>query len=124
MIEKTETTSDLKSSTQLNLSVFNTLKNMFGDAFLNAVNNHTNSAKENIQRIETALDKNDATELEHAAHSLKGASAQFGATVLSEFATRMEQCGKEEEIEKAKELLDELKVARNDAEELMMQELK
>ena len=124
MIEKNVNTPDSNSKAQLNLSVFNMLKNMFGDSFLGAINNHTNCAKENILRIESALDNNDANELEHFAHSLKGASGQFGAMVLSELAEQMEQYAKEAELENAKELLDEIKTACNVAEELMMQELK
>ena len=97
--------------------------NMFGDTFVDAVQSHTNNAKENVNRIENALDNNNANELEHAAHSLKGASGQFGAVVLSELAKRMEQYGKDAAIDKAKNIFVELKTAREEVENLMMQEI-
>ena len=107
----------------LNLLVFNALKEMFGDAFMDAVNNHTISALENIKQIEIALDKNDANAIELAAHSLKGASGQFGAMVLSKLAAEMEQFGKDAAIDDAKIIFSELKKAREEAEKLMMQEI-
>ncbi len=113
-------TSDNK---QLDLSVFNTLKEMFADKFSFAVDSHTTSAKNNIKRIENALEKGDASELEHAAHSLKGASGQFGAMKLSELAKQMEQFGKDGELEKAKEIIDELKISREEVEKLMLSEM-
>jgi len=108
---------------QLDLSVFNILKEMFGDTFSAAVGSHASSAKDNLKRIENSLEKGDASELEHAAHSLKGASSQFGAMALSELARKMEQFGKDGEIEKAKEIIDELKFSREEVEKLMLNEI-
>ena len=108
---------------QLDLSVFGFLQEIFGDGFAEAVNNHAESAKDNLKRIEEALDNNDANELEHAAHSLKGASGQFGAMILSELARQMEMFGKSGEVEKAKEIIDELKVSIEEVEKLMLNEM-
>ena len=107
---------------QLDLSVFHTLKNMFGNAFVDAVASHTSSAKDNVGKMEEALNNNDANQLEHAAHSLKGASAQFGAMQLSELAQKMEEFGKKSQIEKAKEIIEALKQAREAVEALMQKE--
>ncbi|MCK4863875.1 MAG: response regulator [Gammaproteobacteria bacterium] len=108
---------------QLDLSVFNTLKEMFGDTFSVAVGSHASSAKDNLKRIENAIEKGDASELEHAAHSLKGASGQFGAMRLSKLAEQMEQFGKDAEIEKAKGIIDELKILREEVEKLMLNKM-
>ncbi|MCK4842065.1 MAG: response regulator [Methylococcales bacterium] len=107
----------------LDLTVFNVLKEMFGDAFPNAVDSHTKSAKDNIRRIEDALVQNDMSELEHAAHSLKGASGQFGAMVVSELARQMELFGKNGEIDKAKNIIAELKAAREEVEKRIASEI-
>ena len=112
-----------KVAGKLDLSVFNILKNMFGEAFREAIENHTNSAKENIKRIEKALETSNVDELERAAHSIKGASAQFGASSLSAVSMMMEQLGKEGKLDEAKAMLAELKVAQADAEKLMLQEV-
>lgn len=108
---------------KLDLDVFNVLKSMFGDAFPAAVGSHTTSAKENIVRIDDAIKNNDASELEHAAHSLKGASAQFGALLLSELARQMEMHGKAGEVDSAKIILEDLKASRIEAEEMMAKEI-
>lgn len=109
---------------KLDLSVFNVLKEMFGDGFSTAVESHTRSAKDNIEKIEHALDKSDTSELEHAAHSLKGASGQFGAMELCELAKQMEEFGRGNDIESAKEIFSALKEERKNVEEEMLKELK
>ena len=111
------------ASKHLELPVFNSLKLIFKDAFPAAVQKHTNSAKENIKLIETALKNNDGAELELAAHSLKGASGQFGANQLSELARQMEMFGKDAELDKAKEVFPKLKKEREQAEKEMMNEI-
>ena len=104
----------------LDLSVFNVLKGLFGDAFKNAVENHTNSAKDNIKKIEEALNTADLKELERAAHSLKGAAAQFGAVALTELAKQVEHFAADADIEKAKNLFSQLKTAREKVESEML----
>jgi HPt (histidine-containing phosphotransfer) domain-containing protein len=104
---------------KLDIPVFNALKNIFGDAFKDAVDKHSKSAKKNIQRVEQALEANDANELERAAHSIKGASAQFGASSLSAVSMKIEQLGKEGKLEEAKLFLEKLKIAQADAENEM-----
>jgi len=99
------------------------LKGMFGTEFSGVVDSHTTSAKKNIKRMEDAFENNNASELEHAAHSLKGASAQFGAVTLSELAKQMEQFGKNKEIDKAKAIFSELKSARENVETEMLKEM-
>lgn len=108
---------------ELDLKIFNVLKKMFSDKFPEAVKSHTNSAKENILQIEQAFDENDADKLEHAAHSLKGASGQFGAKVLSELARQIEFLAMENKINEAKEILPEIKLALEKVEILMSKEL-
>ncbi len=107
----------------LDISVFDVLKNMFGDKFHITVDKHINNSKENINSIKNALDNNNAKELEQAAHSLKGTSSQFGAIVLSELAEQMEQFAITIEFEKAKQLFPVLKSEREKLEELMLLEI-
>ena len=108
---------------ELDLAVFDGLKELFAEAFADAVESHTVSGKNNVARIEAAISNGDANELQHAGHSLKGASGQFGAMVLNDLAKKMELFGKDGDIEKAKEILEDLKQARDRAEELMMIEI-
>ena len=114
---------ECKKIENLDLSTFNILKELFGDKFEDAVNSHSISAKENISRIKEAVEKSDLNELVHAAHSLKGASSQFGALALSEIALKIEEHAKNNMIEKAKGLIDELQSRREEVEKLMLKEL-
>lgn len=114
---------ECKNTDLLDLSTFNILKELFGGKMADAVDSHTISAKENIIRIEKAIEKSDASALVHAAHSLKGASSQFGALALCELALKMEEHGKNNMIEKAKELITELQSSREEVEKLMLKEL-
>ena len=58
-----------------------------------------------------------------AAHTLKGASAQFGAVALSVVALRIETCAKREDLESAMALLDGLHTARKQAKTVMEKNL-
>ena len=105
---------------QLDISVFNVLKNVFGDSFSSAVDRHTASVIENIANMEEALKNNNAESVEHAVHSLKGASGQFGAIALSKFAKQMEILGKNNEVEKVKDIISLLTYTRKKVEKLML----
>lgn len=107
----------------LDLSIFNPLKTMFRDKFPDVAEKHTSSAIENVKRIQMALDNHNANELEHASHSLKGASAQFGAITLSELSRQMEEFAKNAEFDKANKLFSKIKTERENVEKEMIREL-
>jgi len=108
---------------ELDVDVFNVLKKMFGEKFPDAVASYTMTAKENVSAIMIATEKGDATGLEHAAHALKGASGQFGALLLSELARKMEVLGHCNEVDKAKEIIQDVVAARISVEKIMLKEL-
>jgi CheY-like chemotaxis protein/HPt (histidine-containing phosphotransfer) domain-containing protein len=58
--------------------------------------------------LKKALDNGDATSIRQQAHSLKGASANVGATALEEIAFQVELAGKANDLEKASFLISEL----------------
>jgi len=107
-------------SEEFDLKTFNTLKMLFKDKFTSAVEEHTCTAKENVLKVEEALKNGDFDSLERAAHSLKGASAQFGAIKLSNIAASMEQFAKNEELHAANDLLTELQTTQQLMAEEMM----
>jgi len=108
---------------ELDVDIFNVLKKMFEEKFPDAVASYTMTAKENISAIMVATEKGDATGLEHAAHALKGASGQFGALLLSELARKLEVFGHCNEVDKAKEIVQDIIDARVSVEKLMLKEL-
>lgn len=108
---------------ELDVDIFNVLKKMFEEKFPDAVESYIMTAKEKVRAIMLATEKGDASGLEHAAHALKGASGQFGALLLSELARKMEVFGRCNEVDKAKEIIQDVIDARISVEKLMLKEL-
>ncbi|MFH1733639.1 MAG: response regulator [bacterium] len=63
-----------------------------------------------ITSIQSAIDQNDATTLDQAAHSLKGAVSNFGLQEATEAAFKLEQMGREGNLEGAAFQFDQLKI--------------
>ncbi len=113
----------LESSEILDFEPFNQLRKLFGERFPDTIEQHTQNALDNIKRAESAILQGDLELLEHAAHSIKGASGQFGAKQLSEISLKMESLAKEGDLEQAKSLFNELQVAQQEATKIMLQQI-
>ncbi len=111
------------SEAVVDLTLFNQLRQLFGEKFPALVEQHIANALENVVRVAEAIDENDPTRLTRAAHSLKGSSSQFGAVALQAIALEMELLAKAEDIEQAKCLLAELRRAQTQAAEAMREQL-
>ena len=61
-----------------------------------------------LKEIGTAIASGDARTLERTAHSLRGAAANFGATDVASCALRLEQMGRESQLQEAESLNLEL----------------
>ncbi len=109
-------------SEALDLTPFNQLKKMFGERFLEIIEQHTQNAAENVSRVEEAIKQGDLEQLEHAAHSIKGASAQFGATQLNKVSIELEKLAKEGNLKRAEIVFRELRVAQQVTAEAMLRE--
>ncbi|MCF6322916.1 MAG: response regulator [Gammaproteobacteria bacterium] len=107
----------------LDFEPFNQLRKMFGDRFPDTIEQHTQNALDNIKRVESAIHQGDLGLLEHAAHSIKGASGQFGAKQLSEISLKMESIAKEGDLKQAKALFNELQIAQQEAAKVMLQQI-
>ena len=107
----------------LDLDVFENLKGLFGERFSSVMEKHFKSAQDNVKSISDAVEQKNMDSLIMAAHSLKGASAQFGAVGLSTVALKMEDCAKREDFESARVLLDDLRTAREHAKSEMEKNL-
>jgi len=117
------TSEPLEKSEILDFEPFNQLKKMFGDRFPDTIEQHTQNALGNINRAESAILQEDLGLLELAAHSIKGASAQFGAKPLSKVSLKMESLAKEGNLDEAKTLFSELKIAQQKAAKIMLQQI-
>jgi|SRR5579863_2087066 len=61
-----------------------------------------------LAEIRAATARGDALGVEHAAHGLKGAVANFGAQAAVEAAFQLEQMGRAGDLRRAREALDTL----------------
>ena len=107
----------------LNLDIFNKLRSLFGDNFSFGVDQYTTNALKNVQDMEQALQQGDAEVLERAAHSLKSASGQFGALVLSGLAAQMEVLGRNADFDNAQQVMPGIRSAHEQAADAMVQAL-
>jgi HPt (histidine-containing phosphotransfer) domain-containing protein len=71
------------------------------DVVMRLVDAFESSGSEDVDTIESAIDKGDAAALEAAAHRLKGSAAMLGATALATMASRMEAAGEQGRIDGA-----------------------
>ena len=108
---------------ELDMNTFNTLKGLFGEKFSSAVEQHIDNAVENVQKLKESIDQGEREVSERTAHSIKGASAQFGAKVLNEYAAKLESLAKENNLDAAAVLWSALADAQQRAADLMRQQL-
>ncbi len=64
-----------------------------------------------LTEIDRAIQAGDARQLQQAAHTLKGASGNVGAMVIYGLALSLETVGKNNEMQKAAELLEKISEA-------------
>ncbi|HUT22972.1 MAG TPA: Hpt domain-containing protein, partial [Sumerlaeia bacterium] len=61
-----------------------------------------------ISKLREALEANDAAVAERTAHTIKGASANIGATAMRERASKMELAARDGDLDQVGSLLDGL----------------
>ena len=73
------------------------------------------AVSETTTTVAWTVEAGDAAAVHNAAHSLKSSSAQLGARHLSDIARTLEQMAREEGLESAPELHDQLEAALAEA---------
>ena len=80
------------------------------DSFLRElIQIYLDDSPQRIDEIEECLEKGDAIRLTRAAHSLKGSSANFGATQLRAISEKIEHLGREGAMAQVPAEIPELK---------------
>jgi HPt (histidine-containing phosphotransfer) domain-containing protein len=62
-----------------------------------------------MEELSSSLEKKDAATFSRAAHNLKGVSANFNANAVNRIAAELERLGRQDELEQAGPMLEELK---------------
>lgn len=105
------------------LSIFNQLKQLFGEKFETVIDRYSETSRKNIALAEKAIQAKDSETLERAVHSLKSSSRQFGALKLSDIAEKIEALAKENDFAAAKEKLSILFAVHEQVERHIEQQL-
>lgn len=72
----------------------NMLKELIGDDLKEILQAYLDTAPDLIMKIDQAIGSGDAALLQSSAHSLKGSSANIGATILPDYCLKLETMGK------------------------------
>lgn len=84
--------------------VFNTLKAEVGaDFMLELVETYCDDVHQQLQTLQSALDRGDAPTFTRAAHSLKSTSLSLGALSFGSLARELENLGRERKLADAHE---------------------
>ena len=90
----------------LDTAALDSLRELGDDFFRELVETFLESSREQMEAIRQAAKDADAGLMEAAAHSLKGASRQQGAVVLAECCRKLEEMGKEGDLDGINPLLE------------------
>ena len=87
-------------ATQIDMNVFNTLKESTGADFIrDLIDTFLDDAPNQLTQMRSALKAKDADSLRRAAHSMKSNAATFGAMELSSQARELESLARENNLE-------------------------
>jgi two-component system, sensor histidine kinase and response regulator len=76
-----------------------------GELMATLAREYERDSERQLTTMHQALTDRDAHSLERAAHTLKGASANLGATRLAELCARLQELGRAEELDGAASLV-------------------
>ena len=80
-------------------------------------------ARSTVAKLRKALIQRDAAEVRERAHYLKGSSLMIGARILAQCCSRLEQMGRDSELEAAGLALDQTVAALKAVEEELAREV-
>jgi HPt (histidine-containing phosphotransfer) domain-containing protein len=79
------------------------LRDVMEDEFDILIQTYISDSRERIQALHQALSDNDADAFAKTAHSFKGSSINIGAARLGELCLQVERCGREGDLEAARQ---------------------
>ena len=96
------------NNTILDMIIFNNLKSLFKDKFIDVVEQHKITLTENIEKADTAFKKSDAETLAAIMHAVKSSSRQFGALQQGDFSEEIEMLARDNKMQEAQEIFSVL----------------
>ncbi|MDH5546099.1 MAG: response regulator [Gammaproteobacteria bacterium] len=95
---------------QLDNGQLQLLQKLMGNKYEATLQQFLTTSRHNIQDMFDGIDSNKAKAVELAAHTLKSASGQIGANIVSKLSKELELAAREEDLDACQRLLSELRV--------------
>ncbi len=89
----------MNAEQHVDMDTLNMLKDVMEDGFSTLLETYIDDSKIRIADLNTALSAGDADGVRRAAHSLKGSSGNLGANQMAALCLKVEEQGKEENLE-------------------------
>lgn len=87
------------------------LKSVIGDDLKDILASFLTITPPLIEKIETAISENNAPDLQHHAHTLKGSAANIGGNTVSEISFELETMGRNASLGDASQTYEKLQQA-------------
>lgn len=107
----------------LDLSIIEDLKEVMEDEYVTLLNTYIDDSIQRIELIRAAVASGIGDQVRDAAHALKGSSSNIGAAQLSQLCKKLEDCGRNEELDSADDLLPAIVAERDLVEQLLRESI-
>ncbi len=92
----------------INIAQFEELRDLLEEDFNDLIQTYINDSEIRLSELENAYTNNDNRLGFEAAHSLKGASSNLGASTLSELCYQLQEVCRNTQIQQHRELVDKV----------------
>lgn len=99
----------MTSQSHINLSQFEELKELLSEDFTDLMQTYMQDSLQRLSEMDTAYTNLDNRLGYNAAHSLKGASSNLGATELTELCYKLQEICRTGQIHRHQQLIEEIK---------------
>lgn len=96
-------------SSLINTAQFQELKDLLEEDFVDLINTYIKDSEIRLTEMQTAYDTNDNRKGFEAAHSLKGASSNLGATGLTELCYELQEVCRNNAVTEHLDLINKIK---------------
>jgi HPt (histidine-containing phosphotransfer) domain-containing protein len=113
----------MSNAEHLNLSAIAELREVMEEDFNFLIETFLQDSEERITQLKSAFNNGDATEFGRAAHSFKGSCTNIGLPRLADFCLVAEKTGKEGDLSKGAEMIENIESEYHIASQLLEKEI-
>lgn len=98
----------MQQAGMINIAQFYELKDLLEDDFIDLINTYMKDSTTRLQEMQDAFEINDNRKGFEAAHSLKGASSNLGASCLTELCYELQEACRANKIKDSWSLIEQI----------------